>query len=953
MSGRRKTTFLVAATVLPVFLLAALLLHQTLGIDRHEAEARLARAANTLALEVDRIIAEESAALTVLAACPELDTGNVEQFHRLAIRTEATRRNWLNVVLADRSRQLVNTRLPYGAELPPLRSTVEATRVFESGRVTLSALERMPERLTQPFVSLNAPVMREGTVRYVLVATMPAWTFHRLLAGKTELAPGGRAMLIDQHGRMVATSDSTDPSDTRVGAPISASLLSDAAENLRGPDGERMVTALATAPLAGWRVALVQPAAALESPLTAGHLLLLASGLLALGLSVLVASVLVRQLRRVEALKSERVADRALAGVAAHIPGLIHRHSLRPDGTITVSGLAGALGPPPDTLFPRQPAGTPPATAGSSTRTPPALKPPVEAALRASAPTLAPVSVEHEGRTAEGGTRWLRTVATPHRAPDGAVVWDGLTVDITDLHRTEAALRENESRLRMAQEAAGLGSWDWDLAGGRILWSDGFFRILGVRPGTVRPDLVTYIERFVHPDDRQILLAKAQHASLRGGVLSAEYRIIREDGSVRWLECTGSSVDGPDGRPVRLLGIIRDTTERKTMEEALQAALEEAQSANATKARFFAAASHDLRQPVQTLFLFAHALSERLRDHPVQPLVATIQQALEGLKALIDTLLDIARLDSGTLSAEPADFPAVTLMQRLAADYAPRMAAKGLRFRLAGSPVWIRSDSVLLGRILGNLLDNALKYTDHGGVLLSCRRRGDHVRIEVWDTGPGIAPEHHDAVFEEFVQLGPTGLDHNRGPGKGLGLGLSIVRRLATLLGHELMLRSRPGRGTVFSVMVPLAADGSVSLPPPPLLVAAGTDGPPLAVMLDDDATILTALGMMLEEWGFETISAATPEEALERIAQRRRRPDVIIADYHLPGNGTGIEAIRRIRTYCNAPVPSVVLTGDTGAERALEVGRIGSHLLRKPVPPDTLHDLIHRLAGVPKNGAS
>ena len=663
-----------------------------------------------------------------------------------------------------------------------------------------------------------------------------------------------------------------------------------------------------------------------------------------------------------------------------------------------------------------------------------------------------------------------------------------MSIDVTDLRQAEAAVRDNESRLRMAQEAAGMGSWDWEPSSNRILWSDGMYRILDIDPGNGSLGIGAFVERRVHPDDRQMVLAETQRASLRAGPLRLEYRIIREDGSIRWLESTGNSVANADGRSVRLLGIVRDTTERRRMEEALhaantalehevaqhrrteallesiyatapagmcvvdqqlrylhindhlaalngrsaadhigrtlrevlpqglaesleplyrrvlltgeplydcvadgpapcapqtvshyalnlrplrqpdgtiyavnaiiqdvterramddalRAALEEARAANAAKARFFAAASHDLRQPVQTLFLFTHALGERLRDHPAQALVSTMQQALEGLKTLIDTLLDISRLDSGALVAEPADFPAVTLMQRLSAAYAPRMAAKGLKFRMVGSPLWVRSDSVLLGRILGNLLDNALKYTEQGGVLLSCRRRGNAARIEVWDTGSGIAPEDQAAIFDEFVQVGPARHDRSQ----GLGLGLSIVQRLAALLGHELSLRSVPGRGSVFSVTVPLAAESVESVRPPPLLVAADKGGPPLAVMLDDDATILAALGMLLEEWGFETIGAATPDEVLAQIAQRRRRPDVIVADYYLPGGRTGTDAIRQIRAYCNAPVPSIVLTGDTGPERALEVGRIGSHLLQKPVMPDMLQDMVHRLAGVPK----
>ena len=1073
MVGRRQLMVLFVASALPALLIAVAVLDRKLDEARRNAESNLMQTAQTLALSVDQLIAEETAALSMLANAPALDSGELTGFRALAERAVEQRESWLNVMLADRDQQLVNTRLPPTAPLPPLLSSDDVAALYDGGRKMVSGVERVPDRYLHPFIRIGTPVVREGTVRYALMVKLPAWTFHTLLRGKVT-APG-QAALLDRQGRAVALSASLEAADPLVGAPARPIFLGGADGAVAGslPDGRKAVTVQATAPVSGWRVALVQPTAALEEPLSRLSLLLTGTSTLAAALAGVAAVLLVQWLRRVRAAKGKRAARRRLADIAANAPGLLHRHTLLPDGTITVASM------PAGTLFP------PPGARGSADPLP--LTPWMADALRTSAATLSPLCLDQDVRSPDGARR-LRSVATPRRMPDGSVVWDGMSIDITDLRQTEAAVRDSESRLRMAQEAAGMGSWDWEPSSNRVLWSDGMYRILDIDPGNGPLDIGAFVERRVHPDDRQMVLAETQRASLRAGPLRLEYRIIREDGSIRWLETTGNSVANADGRSVRLLGIVRDTTERRrmeealhaancalehevaqhrrteallesiyatapagmcvvdqqlrylhindhlaalngrsaadhigrslrdvlpqalaesleplyrrvlltgeplydciadgptpcapqtvshfalnlhplrqpdgrvyavnaivqdvterrAMEEALRAALEDARAANAAKARFFAAASHDLRQPVQTLFLFTHALGERLRDHPAQALVSTMQQALEGLKTLIDTLLDISRLDSGALVAEPADFPAVTLMQRLSAAYAPRMAAKGLKFRMVGCPVWIRSDSVLLGRILGNLLDNALKYTEQGGVLLSCRRRGNAARIEVWDTGAGIAAEDQAAIFDEFVQVGPARHDRSQ----GLGLGLSIVQRLAALLGHELSLRSVPGRGSVFSVTVPLAAESVESVRPPPLLVAADKGGPPLAVMLDDDATILAALGMLLEEWGFETIGAATPDEVLAQIAQRRRRPDVIVADYYLPGGRTGTDAIRQIRAYCNAPVPSIVLTGDTGPERALEVGRIGSHLLQKPVMPDMLQDMVHRLAGMPK----
>ncbi|MBP2292312.1 hybrid sensor histidine kinase/response regulator [Azospirillum rugosum] len=1080
--GRRQLYLLITAALLPAALCAVLLVILSIGDARRQVEDELMRAADTLALSLDQMVAEEVAALSVLAAAPSLDSGDMATFRRLATQVVEQRGTWGNVVVADRDRQLLNTRLPADAPLPPPLDPDAVARIFDTGHFLLKDVERVPERSAHPFVSLAVPVVRADTVRYVLLAKIPATAFRARLQGK--LAGHGQAAVIDRSGRVVALTSLGDPADPRIAAPVPqpfAEATPGGIATVALPDGRDAMAAAAVAPESGWRVALVQPAGAFGSPLVglgpfSASPLLVGLILVAMVLAGATAVIQARLFRSVTALSRQRVANRYVADVARHVPGLIHRHALLPNGAIRATAAAGAMAPGTSA----------PATDLWSGPSLP-VSPRMAEALRESAATMAPLCLDEE-YAAAGETRWRRVTAVPRRVPGGAVLWDGVTVDVTDLRRSEASLRESETLLRLAQEAAGMGSWDWDLSTGRVQWSDGLHRILGLEPGADALDIATFAERFVHAEDRQLVLATAQRAAVRRETVWMEYRILRKDGAVRWLECTGTSTAGPDGRPSRLLGIVQDVTERKAtdealhaanlaleheveqhrrteamlqslyntapagmcvidsqlrylhinerlasanglpvsahigrplrdilppalvdaieplyrrvlttgeplydgvaggpspcspcnerqylfnlyplrlpdgtvhavnavvqdvtdrraMEETLRAALEDAQAANAAKARFFAAASHDLRQPVQTLFLFVHALGERLRDHPAQALVATMQQALEGLKALIDTLLDISRLDSGTLAADPADFPAVTLMQRLSADYAPRMAAKGLKFRMVGSPVWIRSDSVLLGRILGNLLDNALKYTGEGGVLLTCRRRGDTARIEVWDTGAGIAPEDQAAIFDEFVQVGPNRRDRTQ----GLGLGLSIVRRLATLLGHELSMRSVPGRGSVFAVTVPLAAEIGDTAHPPPLLVAAEKDGPPLAVILDDDATILTALTMLLEEWGFETVGSTAAEDALAQIAQRRRRPDVIIADYHLPDDRTGTDAIRRIRAYCNAPVPSIVLTGDTGPNRALEVGRIGSHLLQKPVMPDMLQDMIHRLSGVPR----
>lgn len=250
---------------------------------------------------------------------------------------------------------------------------------------------------------------------------------------------------------------------------------------------------------------------------------------------------------------------------------------------------------------------------------------------------------------------------------------------------------------------------------------------------------------------------------------------------------------------------FRDISDRKAAEQALIAAKEDAERANRAKSQFLAAASHDLRQPVQSLYFFHEALAGKLRGHPGAPILATMQTALDALKSLLDGLLDISKLHAGTVTIETSAFPIAVLLDRVVAEYAPRAMACGVALRLVRSSAWVHSDPAQLERIVRNLVDNALKYSPDGGaVVVGCRNAGDEVLVQVVDTGPGIPPERQDAVFEEFVQLD----NPERDRAKGLGLGLAIVRHLARLLGHRVMLRSRGGHGTCFSVAMPRARAG-------------------------------------------------------------------------------------------------------------------------------------------------
>jgi signal transduction histidine kinase len=250
------------------------------------------------------------------------------------------------------------------------------------------------------------------------------------------------------------------------------------------------------------------------------------------------------------------------------------------------------------------------------------------------------------------------------------------------------------------------------------------------------------------------------------------------------------------------LDLAASERDRARAQASLTAAKEQAERANQAKSQFLASASHDLRQPVQSLFFLHEVLAGQLRDHRSGAVVARMQGALDALKCLLDGLLEISRLHAGAITVETSVFPVSCVLERVVAENAARATASGVTLRLVGCSAWVRSDPAQLEHILRNLVDNAVKYTPKGGaVLVGCRRVGVQLRLEVVDTGPGIAAASHEAIFEEFVQLGNAERDRT----KGLGLGLAIVRHLARLLGHQVTVRSGVGRGTTFSVTVPQA----------------------------------------------------------------------------------------------------------------------------------------------------
>ena len=372
----------------------------------------------------------------------------------------------------------------------------------------------------------------------------------------------------------------------------------------------------------------------------------------------------------------------------------------------------------------------------------------------------------------------------------------------------------------------------------------------------------------------------------------------------------------------------------------LEMANRQLEMADRYKSHFLASASHDLRQPLHALNLFVAQLQTEKKPAERRRLVSRIDAAVASMNELFEALLDMTKLEAGILQANPAEFAVQRLLDRIETTFAELADKKGLSLRVVPCSAWVRSDPILLERILFNLVSNAVRYTARGGVVVGCRLRATQLRIDVCDTGAGIPEDQRQSIFSEFYQLANPAPDRKA----GLGLGLAIVDRLGRLLGHPVQLQSHPGRGSRFSVLVPLAAELRDTVPLPVALHAADLARGKRVMVIDDDVLVLDGMRGILQSWGCRVQTAASGAAALASVADGGAQPDLIISDLRLADGETGIEVIERLREALGAPVPAFVISGDTAPERLREASAGGYHLLQKPVSPMTLRTTLNRL---------
>jgi signal transduction histidine kinase/CheY-like chemotaxis protein len=380
---------------------------------------------------------------------------------------------------------------------------------------------------------------------------------------------------------------------------------------------------------------------------------------------------------------------------------------------------------------------------------------------------------------------------------------------------------------------------------------------------------------------------------------------------------------------------------------AADQARREAETANRAKTQFFAAASHDLRQPLHALGLFAEALRHRIgADAEVAHLVNSINSSVDALEGLFSELLDITKIDTGGVEARPENFSVEAMFGRLKLHFEPTAFEKGLALHFHGARHFGYADPLLLDRVVRNLLSNAIRYTSDGGVVVAARQRGDKLRFEVWDTGLGIRPHEQDRIFEEFYQVSSDAPPLDPTQRKGLGLGLAIVRRLARVLDAPLRLRSVPGRGTMFSIEIPLGRKPKPSEPVAPLRSALGlTLDHRLIVIVEDDPAVLGGLDVLLKSWGADVAAfasyAACADWAAAAAGKGLVRPDLLIVDFRLESGHTGLDVIEAMRAAFGASLPAVIVTGSLMSNQEAEAHAHDFHLLLKPVVATKLRAMI------------
>lgn len=402
----------------------------------------------------------------------------------------------------------------------------------------------------------------------------------------------------------------------------------------------------------------------------------------------------------------------------------------------------------------------------------------------------------------------------------------------------------------------------------------------------------------------------------------------------------GRRVPPEDGLAEPPLGLLTSQLARRLAE--VNAAKDDEAQANEEKSRLLATASHDLRQPLQSLLCFSTVLAKHVETEAGRRILGLMSDGLNTMKELLDRLLDLSRIDSGAISADIEAVPLAPILEQIVASYAPVVARKGLAVSAhASCDVVVRTDPHLLGRMLRNLIENAIRYTEKGEIWIDCQVEGDRVRLAVHDTGIGIPVNQQEKIFQEFHQVNVGAPWVRR---QGLGLGLAIVQRLAQMLDHPIAVRLTEGQGSVFSLSLPLENAERKPLPFRAAVAAPDQSQGHLVVVVDDDPSVLSGLRMVFEGWGYDVITSDSLDTAVDQVRASRRKPTLVVSDYRLREGHLGTEIIRELGRLVGQKIAGMVLTGESGHDVREEAEREGWQVLLKPTTAKRLQEAINKL---------
>lgn len=467
-----------------------------------------------------------------------------------------------------------------------------------------------------------------------------------------------------------------------------------------------------------------------------------------------------------------------------------------------------------------------------------------------------------------------------------------------------------------------------NLAGGELL-------------GLHRTQLHGYeLFQFVDREQRDTLFRHLRLVFKHQTRQSCELGMLHSDGSSFYAKLDSILLPLNERSSPQCLTLINDISKLKQVEAKNREARLSAEKANQAKSDFLAAASHDLRQPLQAMTTINDILIRELDDEDALKLVNDLSKCLDNMNEMFNALLNINQLESGSITPKISEFAVNELLSRMDITYRPLAEQKGLRLRVVQSSASIRSDPVLLGQVLDNLLSNAIRYTETGKILLGCRSYEEVLRIEIWDTGIGIPEEQHELIFNDFYQLGNPARDSS----KGLGLGLATAARSAHLLGQRIELKSW-ANGSQFSLKVPRVAKKHVAEKTPASVVLEENNSPAISLLVvEDNNVVLYALTRLLETYGYKVSGVKSGFEALAMLEKGVHRFDFILTDYRLPNSETGLELINTVRQALGSDIPALIITGDLEVSCAREVVESGIRVLEKPANVELLNNNIQEL---------